>query len=83
MKGRRPLAKDAELDYEVMSDEEWEEEPEGENLSVSLIILSDTFENPCLPVFSSTILYDPTLDGTSGFAIRRSFCMLGTTACRV
>ncbi|CAL8461841.1 g1372 [Coccomyxa elongata] len=33
VKGRRPLAKDDELDYEVMSDEEWEEEPEGENLS--------------------------------------------------
>ncbi len=38
VKGRRPLAKDVELDYEVMSDEEWEEEPEGENLSVSLMI---------------------------------------------
>lgn len=40
VKGRRPLARDEELDYEVMSDEEWEEEPEGENLSVSL--------SPCL-----------------------------------
>ena len=36
MTGRRPLARDDTLDYEVMSDEEWEEEPEGENLSVSL-----------------------------------------------
>lgn len=35
MTGRRPDARDANLDYDVMSDEEWEEEPEGENLSVS------------------------------------------------
>lgn len=33
---RRPLAKDPQLDYDVDSDDEWEEEPEGENLSVSL-----------------------------------------------
>ncbi len=32
--GRRPLARDPSLDYEVMSDEDWEEEPEGESLSV-------------------------------------------------
>jgi chromatin assembly factor 1 subunit A len=32
--GRRPLGKDPQLDYEVDSDDEWEEEPEGENLSV-------------------------------------------------
>ena len=31
---RRPLAKDPSLDYEEESD--WEEEPEGENLSVRL-----------------------------------------------
>lgn len=36
IKGRKPCAKDPNLDYEVMSDEEWEEEPEGESLSVSL-----------------------------------------------
>jgi hypothetical protein len=29
------LKKDPDIDYTVMSDEEWEEEPEGENLSVS------------------------------------------------
>lgn len=29
---RRPLAHDSALDYDVMSDEEWEEEPEGEEL---------------------------------------------------
>ncbi len=33
--GRRPFGRDAELDYEVMSDQDWEEEPEGESLSVS------------------------------------------------
>ncbi|KAF5832725.1 hypothetical protein DUNSADRAFT_11275 [Dunaliella salina] len=31
--GRRPFGRDPGLDYEVMSDEEWEEEPEGESLS--------------------------------------------------
>lgn len=51
VKGRRPLAKDAELDYEVMSDEEWEEEPEGENLSVGLIVMSYRCQALCLPVF--------------------------------
>lgn len=35
VKARRPFAKDASVDYEVMEDEEWEPEPEGENLSVS------------------------------------------------
>lgn len=33
--GRRPFGKDVALDYEVMSDQDWEEEPEGESLSVS------------------------------------------------
>jgi hypothetical protein len=33
--GRRPLGKDVALDYEEMSDQDWEEEPEGESLSVS------------------------------------------------
>ncbi|KXZ53221.1 hypothetical protein GPECTOR_7g1114 [Gonium pectorale] len=33
--GRRPLGRDSSLDYEVASDEEWEEEPEGESLSDS------------------------------------------------
>lgn len=36
IRGRKPDAKDPNLDYEVMSDEEWEEEPEGESLSVSI-----------------------------------------------
>lgn len=36
VRGRDPLGKDPDLDYEVMSDEEWEDEPEGENLSVSV-----------------------------------------------
>ena len=31
---RSPWGKDEVLDYEVMSDQEWEEEPEGESLSV-------------------------------------------------
>jgi hypothetical protein len=35
VRGRRPLGTDAELDYDVMSDQDWEEEPEGESLSVS------------------------------------------------
>ncbi|BDA41437.1 probable chromatin assembly factor 1 subunit FSM at N-terminal half [Coccomyxa sp. Obi] len=48
VKGRRPLAKDAELDYEVMSDEEWEEEPEGENLSDDDMEEEDTdMEDSC------------------------------------
>lgn len=34
--GRHPFSKDPELDYEVMSDQDWEEEPEGESLSVSV-----------------------------------------------
>jgi hypothetical protein len=29
---RRPLGRDPDMDYEFMSDEEWEEEPEGEEL---------------------------------------------------
>lgn len=33
--GRKPFGQDVELDYEVMSDQDWEEEPEGESLSVS------------------------------------------------
>lgn len=33
--GRKPFGQDVELDYEVMSDQDWEEEPDGENLSVS------------------------------------------------
>lgn len=32
---RRILWKDADMDYEVLSDEEWEEEPEGEELDGS------------------------------------------------
>ena len=32
---RRPLGRDIVLDSEVESDQEWEEEPEGESLSVS------------------------------------------------
>lgn len=38
VRGRRPLARDAEMDYEVMSDQEWEEEPEGEDLSVRPLV---------------------------------------------
>ena len=29
---RRPFVQDGTMDYEVLSDEEWEEEPEGEEL---------------------------------------------------
>lgn len=32
---RRVLGRDADMDYEVLSDEEWEEEPEGEELDGS------------------------------------------------
>ena len=32
--GRTPWGRDAALDYDVMSDMEWEDEPEGESLSV-------------------------------------------------
>ena len=49
---RRPLAKDPSLDYEEESD--WEEEPEGENLSVRLP------GNVCLILFDGdclTVLY--------------------------
>lgn len=35
VKARNPWGRDAAMDYEVMSDQEWEEEPEGESLSVS------------------------------------------------
>ena len=34
--GRKPFGQDVEIDYEVMSDQDWEEEPEGESLSVSV-----------------------------------------------
>lgn len=34
VRGRRPFGKAVELDYEEMSDQDWEEEPEGESLSV-------------------------------------------------
>lgn len=34
MSGRRPLGRDDALDYDVMSDEDWESEPEGEDLDV-------------------------------------------------
>ena len=33
---RNPWGKDPALDYDVMSDMEWEEEPDGESLSVRL-----------------------------------------------
>lgn len=36
IKARRPFAKDPQLDYTVMEDEEWEPEPEGDSLSVSI-----------------------------------------------
>ena len=36
VKPRRPFAMDPQLDYSVMEDEEWEPEPEGDSLSVSL-----------------------------------------------
>ena len=39
VRGRKPLGKDPEVDYTVMSDEEWEEEPEGESLSVGIFNL--------------------------------------------
>lgn len=32
--GRRPLGKDEALDYDVMSDEDWESEPEGEDVDM-------------------------------------------------
>ncbi|KAK9827015.1 hypothetical protein WJX74_003610 [Apatococcus lobatus] len=32
--GRRPLNQDTALDYEVMSDEDWESEPEGEDVDM-------------------------------------------------
>ena len=37
MKARRPFAKDPELtyDFDIDSEDEWEDEAEGENLSVS------------------------------------------------
>ena len=31
---RNPWGKDDIMDYDVMSDQDWEEEPEGESLSV-------------------------------------------------
>ncbi|KAK9864119.1 hypothetical protein WJX84_010312 [Apatococcus fuscideae] len=34
--GRRPLNQDTALDYEVMSDEDWESEPEGEDVDMVL-----------------------------------------------
>lgn len=37
VKPRRPFAKDPQLDYTVMEDEEWEPEPEGDSLSVSIV----------------------------------------------
>jgi hypothetical protein len=40
IRGRRPLAKEPGVDYEVMSDEDWEEEPEGEDLSVRSVMKS-------------------------------------------
>ena len=33
--GRRPFARDPSVDYENASDEEWEEEPDGEDLMVN------------------------------------------------
>lgn len=33
IKPRRPFAKDPQLDYQAMEDEEWEPEPDGDNLS--------------------------------------------------
>ena len=32
VKPRKPLAQDPDMEYDVMSDEDWEEEPEGEEL---------------------------------------------------
>ena len=33
---RKPFGRDMTLDYEVESDQDWEEEPEGEDIMVSL-----------------------------------------------
>ena len=38
IKPRRPFAMDPQLDYSVMEDEEWEPEPEGDSLSVRIIL---------------------------------------------
>lgn len=47
MKPRRPFAKDPQLDYTVMEDEEWEPEPEGDSLSVgNLPFLKTTYFFP-------------------------------------
>ena len=48
VKPRRFLAQDPEVDYEVMSDEEWEAEPEGEDLLVSWPVWS-------IPVIVATV----------------------------
>ena len=48
VRGRRPLARDPSIkmdgsmlmDHEVMSDQEWEEEPEGEDLSVRSLLFN-------------------------------------------
>lgn len=42
---RMPLGKDELLDYDYMSDEEWEEEPEGESISVPA---SFPFKRACM-----------------------------------
>lgn len=44
IKGRRPFAKDTHMfDYEIDSDEEWEEEEPGESLSHSEVLVGFFF----------------------------------------
>lgn len=53
--GRRPLAKDRlQLDYEVDSDDEWEEEEPGESITQSEVSYTRTYRN----LFMKFVLYN-------------------------
>ena len=39
---RKPWGREPTMDYDVMSDMEWEDEPEGESLSVRLCSCCDS-----------------------------------------
>eukprot|EP00891_Asterochloris_glomerata_P000427 jgi/Astpho2/427/Aster-03475 len=73
VKPRRFLAQDPEVDYEVMSDEEWEAEPEGEDLlrSEALFPQDDDLEeddsDPEQSAASGFVVADGHLSDSEGF----------------
>lgn len=68
--GRRPLGLDPVLDYDVMSDEDWEEEVEGESLSQQV-----SWQEP-----PKGILFEELLTRIDSAPTRWSACMQDMSA---